>query len=144
VANEYPATFATDAEFVRLVRSGGKEAFAVLVGRHRRLAANLVSHVLGAGDLVNDALQEATVAALVGLDQLRSPARFGSWYAGIALNVSRRMLRERSRLASLILWSEGPVAGPDEQAEAADLSLVVRRAVAGLPPGQRSAVLAFY
>jgi RNA polymerase sigma factor (sigma-70 family) len=138
------ASSGTDAEAVRAVLGGDKAAFAVLVSRHERVALCLVSRLLGAGPLVEDALQEATVAALVGIEQLRSPERFGARYAGIALNVARRMLRERRRLAADSLPTAGSVAGVDEQVEAAELARLVRRAVEGLAAGQRAAVLAFY
>src|SRR5207249_1432114 len=103
----------------------------------------LVRRLLGDDVLASDVAQDATVAALVGLHRLRSPERFGAWYAGIALNMARRRLREVS--ASPLPEEgrdDGP--GPDEQAEAAEVADKVRQAVATLAAGQRAAVLAFY
>ena len=70
------------------------EAFACLVGRHRALVAAMARRLLGADDPVADVTEEATVTALVGLGRLRCPGQFGAWYAGITLNVARRLLRE--------------------------------------------------
>jgi len=134
---------ATDAELVAAARAGDMEAFARLAGRHRAMAAALARRLLGSGDLVADVIQEATVAALVGLDRLRSAEQFGSWYAGIALNVARRLLREVSA-GPLPAECPDTEPGPQERAEAADVARRVRAAVATLPPGQRSAILAFY
>jgi RNA polymerase sigma factor (sigma-70 family) len=93
--------------------------------------------------LAAEAVQEATVAALVGLDRLRSLDRFSAWYAGIALNVARRWLRQP--IASPLAGEQvDPGPGPEDQAEAAEVASRVREAVAGLPAGQRDAVLAFY
>ncbi len=82
---------------------------------------------------------------MTALDQLRSADRFGAWLCGIALNVARGWLRE---LRSVPLTSRPAdattTAGPEEQVEAAELALAVRRAVAGLADGQREAVLLFY
>jgi RNA polymerase sigma factor (sigma-70 family) len=133
-----------DAELVAAACAGDKEAFALLVRRHRAMVYALVRRVLERDDLAADAVSEATVAALVGLGRLRSAERFGAWYAGIALNVARRSLRELAASAPLPDDRPDGQPGPEEQAEAADLAGRVRRAVATLAPGQRQAVLAFY
>lgn len=134
-----------DEDLVAAARAGDKEAFALLVARHRPLALGLARRLLGQADLAADAAQEATVAALVGLARLRSPERFGAWYAGIALNVARRWLREQARLAPLEDCDrQDGAAGPDERAELVDLAARVRAGVAALAPGQQAAVLAFY
>ncbi len=136
---------ASDADLVRRARLGAREPFAELVRRHQRTATALAARVLGSEDLARDAVQEAAVAAMTGLDRLRGADRFGPWFCGIALNVSRRWLRQ--------LRSEWPAArpdpardgaGPDELAELADLAARVRAAIAGLADGQREAVLLFY
>jgi len=134
----------TDAELVGEARTGDKTALAVLISRHRSMVLALVRRFLDGRDLADDAVQEASVAALLGLDRLRAPERFGAWYAGIALNVARRWLRETpTGPFPTEEWPDrGP--GPAESAEAADLSRRVQRAVAALAPGQREAVLAFY
>ncbi len=142
---------ASDADLVREALLGPREPFAELVRRHQRTATALAARVLGSEDLARDAVQEATVAAMTGLDRLRSPDRFGPWFCGIALNVARRWLRQ--------LHAERPAArpdqagdgagpdgraGPDELAELADLAARVRTAIAALADGQRDAVFLFY
>ena len=132
-----------DAELVAAARAGNMEAFACLADRHRGMITALARRLLGTHDLVADVTQEATVAALVSLGRLRSPGQFGAWYAGITLNVARRLLRE---VSAKPLPEECPDVepGPAEQAEAAEMARRVREAVATLAPGQRAAVLAFY
>jgi RNA polymerase sigma factor (sigma-70 family) len=136
----------SDAELVRQSLLGAREPFAELVTRHRETAVALAARVLGSAELARDAAQEATIGALTGLDRLRSPERFGAWFCGIALNVSRRWLHqlrsERSGLQADDLVSDSP--GPAEIAELADLAGRVQAAVATLPSGQRDAVLLFY
>jgi len=133
----------SDPELVRAAREGDKAAFAMLIGRHRPMVVALARRVLGDDVQAADATQEATVAALVGLHRLRSPERFGAWYAGIGLNVARRSLRE-APAAPLLVEQRDHWPSPEEQAEAAEAARRVRRAVATLAPGQREAVLAFY
>ncbi len=127
-----------DADLVAAALAGDQDAFAVLATRHRPMVLALVSKMLSGAGLAADAVSEATVAALVSLDRLRSAERFGAWYGGIALNVARRWLRELGAAGAAGPLPEarpdsGP--GPDEQAEAAVLASRVRRAVAALAPG---------
>jgi RNA polymerase sigma-70 factor (ECF subfamily) len=124
---------------VKSALGGDKSAFAVLVGRHMKMARSVTLRLLRDRALVADALQEATVAALIGLPRLTSPERFGSWYAGIALNVARRLIRQVATDPLCGDVVDGGAA-PDDQAGAAR----VRDAVRELPFGQREAVLAFY
>jgi hypothetical protein len=108
----------------------------------------LAARVLGTPDLARDAAQEAAVAALVGLDRLRAPARFGAWFCGITLNVARGWVRQLRAERPAARGQEpdppSPEPGPDERAELADLAATVRAAVAQLADGQRDAVLLFY
>ena len=141
-----PSTSQADAALVSAARNGDKDAFAVLVARHRPMVFGLVSRLLGTTDEAGDVFQEAAVTALVGLDRLRSPERFGAWFAGIALNVGRRWLRDSLPRASALLFTDRPDehSGPDEETLSRDLAAKVRAAVDALAPGQRAAVLAFY
>jgi RNA polymerase sigma factor (sigma-70 family) len=140
-----------DAALVRLARAGDEGAFAELVGRHRAMLVALCRRVLGDPGLAEDAAQEAVLLAMVGLDRLERPERFGAWLGGIGLNVCRRWRRERAREEWSVAALTGGRAGPDpvpdepaEVAEAAEAARRVRRAVGRLPAGQRAAVVLFY
>ncbi len=85
-----------DAVLVEAARAGNKAAFAELVRRHGGLLSALCRRALGDADLAENASQEAILRAMLGLDRLRRPERFGPWLAGIGLNVCRRWLRQRS------------------------------------------------
>lgn len=135
----------TDADLVREALAGAREPIGELLRRHWDTAVVLASRVLGSADLGRDAAQEAAVAAMTDLARLRSPDRFGAWFCGIALNVSRRWVRQlryEVQGANLELASADP--GPDEAAETADIVARVRAAIAGLADGQRDAVWLFY
>ncbi len=134
----------SDRELVTAARAADRDAFAMLVVRHRPMIVALVGRLVGSTAVAADAAQEAAVTALVALDRLRSPERFGAWYAAIALHIARRWLR--SSVETWPLPAEWPDhrPGPDEEAEAADLARRVRQAVLGLAAGQRQAVWAFY
>jgi RNA polymerase sigma factor (sigma-70 family) len=136
---------ASDADLVRAALLGAREPFAELVRRYQGTAAALAARVLGSQDLARDAVQEAAVAAMTGLGQLRSADSFGPWFCGIALNIARRWLRQlSSERTSAGAGQPREGARPDELAELADLAARVRAAIAGLAGGQREAVLLFY
>src|SRR5215217_8696384 len=140
-----------DPTLVRMAREGDRGAFAVLAGRHRAMLVGLCRRVLGGPGLAEDAAQEAVLQAMLGLEGLERPERFGAWLGGIGVNVCRRWRRDQAREAWSLAALTGGRAGPDpvpdepaEAAEAADEARRVRRAVGRLPAGQRAAVVLFY
>jgi hypothetical protein len=66
-----------------------------LLRRHWGTAVLLAGRVLGSPDLARDAAQEAAVAAMTDLGQLRSPDSFGAWFCGITLSRGRDRPCER-------------------------------------------------
>lgn len=135
----------SDAELVGEARRGFKEPMAELLRRHWDIAVLLAGRVLGSPDLARDAVQEAAVAAMTDLERLRSPDRFGAWFCGIALNVSRRWLRQlRSEVPGLWPDLASVSLDPAEVAEIADTAARVRGAIAALAAGQQHAVRLFY
>jgi uncharacterized protein len=135
----------SDAELVLQALDGAKEPLAELLRRHRDTALFLCSRVLNSPDLAGDAVQEAAIAAMTDLRRLRSPDRFGAWFCGIALNVSRRWLRQlRYEVLAVPSDQVSDLVGPAEAAEIAELADRVRDAISQLAPGQRDAVLLFY
>src|SRR5947209_12552210 len=88
---------ASDAALVQAAQDGNMDAFAVLLVRHRPVLLAVCRRALGDPALAEDAAQEASLQALLNLDRLRQYERFGSWLAGIGLNVCRMWLRRRAR-----------------------------------------------
>ncbi len=142
-----------EAQLVSLAQAGDRAALGVLIGRHRAMALAVCRRVLYDQALAEDAVQEASLLALLHIGRLRKPDRFGAWLSGIALNVCRTWLRER--VAESWSW-EAMVGGqrlraipdwgidPEDVAVETDLARRIQTAVAQLPPSQREAVTLFY
>jgi RNA polymerase sigma factor (sigma-70 family) len=141
------------AALVAAAQAGDKDAFGVLVARYYPMTHATCARFLGDGDRALDVTQEAVVTAMLSLDRLRDGTRFGAWLTGIALNLCRRLVRDRDWASFSLdaLLAAGLVAepadggpSPDDAAAAADVARRVRAAVAALPPGQRAAAEAYY
>jgi len=135
-----------DGDLVRLARDGDPAAFRLLVERHLPMARARAARLCPQPDDADDAVQDAFLQALLALDRLRDADRFAGWLGGIVANVCRAQ-RRRAPLTLLGDWPENlhpASAGTLPSAEDLDRADVLGRAVAGLPPGQRHAVTAFY
>ncbi len=142
----------SDAELVRRTQLGDRDAFGILVERHRARAVGLAMAMLGDFDEAEDVAQEALYQAYFGLDRLRDPARFGGWLCGIAVNLAKMALRRRRIAVSLEDLDGGRVARgfrledatPESEFEARELRRSVRRAIEQLPEDMRAAVWMHY
>lgn len=136
----------SDGELVRLAQAGDQVAFRTLVERHLPMARTRALRLCpDAGD-AEDVVQESFLQAFIGLERLRDPDRFGSWLAGIVLNVHRAQ-RRRAPLTLLAVWPEHlhpATADLQSSAEDLDRAEALRRAIADLPAGQQRAVTLFY
>jgi RNA polymerase sigma factor (sigma-70 family) len=143
----------SDSALVSAARAGDRDAFGALFSRHRPMLVALCRRWLGGAEPAEDIIQEAALQAMLNLDRLQKPERFGAWLAGIGLNLCRRWYRESRQAA----WSLDDVYGgrflkepvdfqpvPETIVEEGELREAVRRAVAELPPRQRAAVVLFY
>ena len=146
-----------DTALVLLAKAGDKEAFGILVDRHRPMALRIAGRMTANPDVARELAQEALLHAYLSLDRLRDATRFESWLYGIVLNVCRshrRAQREdhtslealtgglRFEATSLSSGSFEP--DPQEVVEADELHRTVLRAVSSLSPKSRAATLLFY
>jgi len=140
----------SDAELVEAARLGNRLACGTLLARHRGLALSICRRVLPQPDLIDDALQEAALQAMLGLDRLRASDRFGAWFGGITLHVCHRLIRHQQSNVWLSLDElAGGRLAPDEVDPASvvsdkDVFERVRAALADLPRGQRAAAALVY
>jgi RNA polymerase sigma-70 factor (ECF subfamily) len=132
----------TDAELVKAVLDGEKQAFAVLVKRYERAVRAVALDVLGDYHLAADASQEAFVKAYEKLAGLRKPKAFGAWLMKItrrrALDSLRRMPKETQLEPNIVTVIEGPNGQLDEDKQ------TLLAAVLKLPKAEKQVVILRY
>jgi RNA polymerase sigma factor (sigma-70 family) len=139
-----------DAALVRQVIGGNKEAYGDLVLRWAGRITALCHARVGRPDLAEELAQETLVRGFEELPSLANPSRFGPWLAGIAVNTCRDWLTSRQNgQVHFSALPAGPLAestepGPLAQAERADETARLMRAVQTLPEDIRIVLLLFY
>ena len=117
----------------------------VVVGRHTTQVWQTAYRLLGDYEDADDCVQETFLAALE-LSR-RQPVR--NWSGLLArlstcraLDRLRRRMRDAARREAAVAWSAvaSPDAGPEQEAQAAELSDRLRAALATLPPKQAEVV----
>ncbi|MBV8135388.1 MAG: bifunctional nuclease family protein [Deltaproteobacteria bacterium] len=141
-----------DRDIVARVLAGDKAAFGALIERHRASALAFSRRILDANE-AEDAVQEAFLAAFLGIKALRDAGRFRAWLFGIVANVCRYRLRrtregyfrdeQGGRLVTGFMLED---AQPSAEAvfEIRELHRIVSDAIGELPDEQRQAVTLHY
>src|SRR4051794_30047781 len=88
-----------DATQVIAARTGDREAFDLLLGRHYPSVVRRCQRMLGSPDEAHDVAQEAALQVFLSLHRLQQPTRFGAWFHAIAANLARKTLRRRRALS---------------------------------------------
>jgi RNA polymerase sigma-70 factor (ECF subfamily) len=86
-----------DASDLALARGGDAAAFCRLVERHQTGVRIFAASRCGDGDLVEEAVQRAFIAAWRSLDRYDGRGPWDAWLKGIALNHLRKVIGERAR-----------------------------------------------
>jgi RNA polymerase sigma-70 factor (ECF subfamily) len=140
-----PATDALGALATRVL-AGETEAFAELVSRTEPRLLGLSWRILGDPDLARDAAQEAYLRAFRSLGAYRPAEPFEPWLVRIAVHACYDLARKRGPVPAAPehldrLVSEDNPPPADEAILLHQRRNVVRRALAGLPPGERAALV---
>lgn len=141
----------TDEELVARSAAGDVDSFNQLVVRWERPIYSLAYRVLGREEDARDVSQETFLRAFRAVKGFKGEAKFSSWLYRIALNLCRDWMRRERRVGSLHGVADGEGFDFDafdtgeESVEdfvvRRDLSRVVARAMAALPPEQRTAIV---
>jgi len=133
-----------DRALVRAFVEGRRDAFDLIVERHRRNVYNLCFRFVGNHEDAADLAQDVFVRAFKGLARFKGDASLGTWLYRVSVNVClNRAAMKRPVQAPIDTAPQHDPRAEDPldavvQRERAE---VVRRAIARLPPKQRATVM---
>lgn len=132
----------TDAQVVRDVLAGDREAYRLLVRRYGDVLHGHAVRMVGSGDVASDMVQQAFVQGFKKLGSCRNPDQVGAWLFRILANLCRDHVRSpRRRDLPLDLVPHLATGGTDPSDDAARGE--VRRRLEGalekLTPEQKEA-----
>lgn len=131
---------------VQAALGGDQPAFDELVLRFHDAAREWAFQALGDPHLAEDAVQEAFLIAYRQLGQLRDARAFPSWLKRIVISQCHRITRRSTPVAPLD--DETRLADverdPAAEVESRELQDTLRKAVQGLPEGERAVTEMFY
>lgn len=134
-----------DAALVAASVAGDREAFDVIVERHRRTVYQVCYRFVSNHEDASDLSQEAFVRAWRGLKNFKGQAALSTWLYRIAVNVCLNRVGAKSAIIEPI---ESGDAFEDTRSEDARAKLLreeravaVRSAIAGLPKKQRATLI---
>ena len=138
----------TEASLVARAQAGDVAAFERLSGAYADRLFMLLLRLLGDRSEAEDVAQEVMLRAWRGIAQFQGRSSYFTWLYRIAVNEANRALQRRSRRPADVPIGErelrlpAPAADdPSRQAEAGELRLALGRALAGLPPDLRTAIV---
>lgn len=143
-----------ESELVRLAKAGNMPAFETLYRTYNSRVYNFALQLVGSAEDARDLTQEAFIRAWSALPTLRSDETFGVWLHRIVFNLSKDLVRKRSKQRSFSLDGDnhssdgeplerqfqGQLPGPEESAVANEVEAAVRKAVDSLSSDHRVVV----
>ncbi|MEV6526156.1 RNA polymerase sigma factor SigM [Longispora sp. NPDC051575] len=128
-----------DAELLSAHAAGDRGAFEELIRRHQSRLWAVALRTLGDREEAADALQDALLSAHRSAARFRGESAVTTWLHRIVVNACLDRVRRRQARPTVPL----PESGPDEPATDTDRDtpMLVRDALAELPPDQRAALV---
>lgn len=138
-----------DRALVDAVRSGDRDAFAILVQRETRAVYGAALRVLGDRGDAEDVTQEAFVAAFRAIGSYRGEGALRAWLLRIATRLAFRRRRQRRETADIAAVEERALvdqrSDPSRAVLRAERREAVRRAVSEMPePFRETLALRFF
>jgi len=145
-------TTTADLTLVRRTKSGDRHAFDMLMLKHQRKLARVISRYLKLPQQTEDIVQEAFIKAYLGIMSFREESRFSTWLHRIGVNTAIDFLAaERRRIPldqpPLKADSNEPIAleivddnNPEKLLAAQQINGTVTKALKKLPKELRLAI----
>jgi RNA polymerase sigma-70 factor, ECF subfamily len=139
---------ATEAELVARAQAGDVGAFEQLSSAYADRLFMMLLRLLGDRAEAEDVVQEVMLRAWQGIGRFQGRSSYFTWLYRIAVNEANRALDKRARRPAGVairdqelLLPGDPADDPSRQAEVSELRTALGRALAGLPPALRTAVV---
>ncbi len=131
----------TDAQVVRDVLDGDRDAYRLLVRRYGDTLHGHAVRMTGSSDDAADLVQRALVKGYRKLRSCRDPERVGAWLFRILANMCKDHVRSRRSDVSLTVVAGALRGGPDpaSEAEGAEVRRHIWGALDALTPEQKEA-----
>jgi RNA polymerase sigma-70 factor, ECF subfamily len=143
-----PDSPATEAELVARAQAGDVGAFEQLSSAYADRLFMLLLRLLGDRAEAEDVAQEVMLRAWQGIARFQGRSSYFTWLYRIAVNEANRALDKRARRPAGVtirdqelLLPGDPADDPSRQAEVSELRMALGRALAGLPPPLRTAIV---
>lgn len=133
-----------DRALIGAFLGGERDAFEVIVERHRRQVYQLCYRFLGNHEDASDMTQDVFVRAFKGLRNFKGDSALGTWLYRVGVNAClNRVALKTPRMESLEPEQHVDQRHPDahELVARGERAIVVRRAIAKLPPKQRATLV---
>jgi RNA polymerase sigma-70 factor (ECF subfamily) len=148
---EVPVEIHPDVALVERAKAGDTAAFEVLIKQYERQIFRTAQHITQNREDAEDITQDVFFKAFQKLDQFQGNSKFSTWLVRIAVNESLMRLRKRktSKTVSMdqdVETDEGSIPrdfaewrpNPEQNYNQAELAEILRKTIAGLPPGFRT------
>ncbi|MBP6716157.1 MAG: RNA polymerase sigma factor [Acidobacteria bacterium] len=135
---------ADDRALIAAFLSGDRDAFEVIVERHRRQVYQLCYRFLGNHEDASDLTQDVFVRAFKGLRNFKGDSALGTWLYRVGVNAClNRVALKTPKMETLEPEQHVDQRHPDahELVARGERAAVVRRAIAKLPPKQRATLV---
>jgi RNA polymerase sigma-70 factor (ECF subfamily) len=135
---------ANDRTLVEAFLAGRREAFDVIVARHRRNVYHLCFRFSGNHEDASDLAQDVFVRAFKGLRNFKGDASLGTWLYRVGVNVClNRAAVKRPVLTPIDMMPlvDTRAENPLDRVVQGERSTALRLAIARLPPKQRATVV---
>lgn len=135
---------ADDRTLIAAFLGGDRDAFEVIVERHRRQVYQLCYRFLGNHEDASDLTQDVFVRAFKGLRNFKGDSALGTWLYRVGVNAClNRVALKTPKMEALEPEQHVDQRHPDahELVARGERATVVRRAIAKLPPKQRATLV---
>jgi RNA polymerase sigma-70 factor (ECF subfamily) len=135
---------ADDRELVAAFLGGRREAFDLIVERHRRHVYQICFRFVGNHEDASDLAQDVFVRAFRGLKKFKQEAALGTWLYRVSVNVCLNRVASRKPAAEPLDAAQhvdADATDPLDELARGRRAVEVRRAIRKLPPKQRATLI---